>query len=89
MLTESPDVRLKRLRMRSSRRGIREMDIILGDFARRALGDLRPRALDLYEELLEENDHDLYQWVSGRAAAPERYLSLVARIAAHQSSRGI
>jgi antitoxin CptB len=37
--------------------------------------------LDLYEDLLEENDHDLYQWVSGQGATPARYLDLVTDIA--------
>ena len=31
--------------------------------------------------LLSENDQDLYQWVSGQVAPPDRYARLVARIA--------
>ncbi|MGL4320881.1 MAG: succinate dehydrogenase assembly factor 2, partial [Paracoccaceae bacterium] len=32
-MTETPDARLKRLSMRSWRRGTKEMDLILGPFA--------------------------------------------------------
>lgn len=73
--------RLKRLRMRSIRRGIREMDLILGRFADGALADLPEDELRLYDVLLAENDHDLYQWVSGQAEAPARFSALIARIA--------
>lgn len=82
---ESRDVRMKRLRMRSTRRGIKEMDLILGAFAQGPLDRLGPAEVDLYDALLSENDHDLYRWVSGQAPAPERYLDLVTQIARHQA----
>lgn len=80
-MTEPAATRLKRLRMRSWRRGIREMDLILGGFAEAELAALDEAELALYDALLSENDHDLYAWVSGAAAAPDRYSGLVARIA--------
>lgn len=80
-MTETPETRLRRLKMRSIRRGIREMDLILTDFVERELGDLTAAELDLYEDLLEENDHDIYGWISGRDAVPGRYSDLVGRIA--------
>ena len=80
-MSETPETRLKRLTMRSSRRGIKEMDLILGGFARHGLAGLDAASLDLYEVLLEENDHDLYQWVSGQVPTPEHYLGLITTIA--------
>ena len=77
---ESRETRLKRLRIRSWRRGTREMDLILGGFFDRAGGDLDAADLDVYEALLSENDHDIYAWFAGRAEVPEAYGSLVARI---------
>ncbi|MGF1503374.1 MAG: succinate dehydrogenase assembly factor 2 [Paracoccaceae bacterium] len=68
---ESPEIRLKRLRLRSWRRGIKEMDLILGRFADDALGALAPGELDVYEALLEEPDWDLYYWVTGAQPIPE------------------
>lgn len=83
---EAPEARLKRMKMRSMRRGIREMDLILGAFADTQLAAMAPAELDLYDALLSENDHDLYQWVSGQAETPPRYGALIARIAAHQAA---
>ena len=79
-MTEAREIRVKRLHMRSIRRGIKEMDLILGAFAAEALPELTDAELDLYEQLLEENDHDLYAWVSGAKAEPEAYAELLARI---------
>jgi antitoxin CptB len=77
---EAAETRLKRLRIRSWRRGIREMDLILGGFFDHAGADLDASELDLYEALLEENDHDIYKWFAGKSAAPEVYTGLLRRI---------
>ena len=69
-MTEPRETRLKRLKMRSWRRGTKEMDLILGPFSDSELGRLSARELDAYEALLEENDHDLYLWASGKETAP-------------------
>ena len=79
-MTEPRDVKIKRLHMRSIRRGIKEMDLILSRFWTEAGGDLSDAELDLYEALLGENDQDLYQWVSGQAAAPDHFAELVLRL---------
>ena len=68
MITETYKIRLKRLKMRSMRRGIKEMDIILSGFSDLHLIDMSGAQLDLYEDFLDENDQDLYQWVSGQVA---------------------
>lgn len=80
-MTQELDIARKRLIMRSMRRGIKEMDLILSDFASRALGGYDAAALATYEALLEESDLDLYRWVSGQVAAPVHFAPLVADIA--------
>lgn len=70
-MTETREHRLKRLKMRSMRRGIKEMDIILSRYADEKLGDFDDAGLDLYDRLLSESDQDLYQWVSGQKPAPD------------------
>jgi antitoxin CptB len=77
---EPRETRLKRLRMRSMRRGIKEMDVILSAFADRALSDLSEARLDAYDRMLSENDQELFAWVTGREAAPEEYAELIAQI---------
>ncbi|MGR3433798.1 MAG: succinate dehydrogenase assembly factor 2 [Shimia sp.] len=79
---EDRETRLRRLHMRSIRRGIKEMDLILGGFSTRGLDRLSPEEVDLYEALLAENDHDLYAWASGARPAPDRYAALIDRISA-------
>ncbi|WP_298493808.1 succinate dehydrogenase assembly factor 2 [uncultured Maritimibacter sp.] len=85
---ETEDARLKRMTMRSWRRGTKEMDIILGRFCDDRLAGLGRDDLDLYDELLSENDQDLYQWVTGQVPAPARFAGLIAVIADHAGGRG-
>ena len=75
------EARLKRLRMRSWRRGTKEMDLILGPFADERLAGLAPPALDAYEAILSENDQDLYRWVSGAEPMPAAHAPLLEEIA--------
>ena len=80
MMTEDRTTRLKRLHMRSMRRGIKEMDLILSGFWAREGAALGPDELDRYEVMLSENDQDLYQWVSGQKAPPTHFAPLIARL---------
>lgn len=82
MQISSEEARLKRLRMRSWRRGMKEMDLILGPFADSGLATLADPELDAYERLLEENDQDLYLWVTGARAAPDVHLPILQTIRA-------
>lgn len=77
---ESLEARLKRLKMRSWRRGIKEMDMILGPHADSHLEGMSIDELAQYDALLEENDQDLYRWFSGQDPAPERFSALVEEI---------
>lgn len=74
------DTRLKRLKIRSWRRGTKEMDMILGPYCDGQVAELDDETLDLYEELLSENDQDLYVWVSGQADPPQRFSALLDHI---------
>ncbi len=82
-MSEAPEHRLKRLQMRSMRRGIKEMDLILSAYAETRLPQMDDASLTLYDQMLNENDHDLYLWVSGQDAAPEKYGALVGDIREH------
>ena len=57
------------------------MDIILSRYAQARLPGMSLTELDLYDDLLSENDQDLYQWVTGQCAGPEAYTDLIADIA--------
>ena len=80
MNMKTNDIRLKRLKLRSMRRGIKEMDIILSGFACEHLMEMSDAQLDVYEKFLNENDQDLYQWVSGQEIVDKQYEGLVKQI---------
>lgn len=71
MTPEPREIRIKRLRMRAWHRGTKEMDLIMGGWADAHLETSDAATLDLFERVLEEEDQDLYQWVSGQVQAPE------------------
>jgi antitoxin CptB len=87
-MIETPDIRLKRLKMRSWRRGMKEMDLILGPFSDVGLAELSASDLDLYEEMLDENDQELYRWFSGQVDAPKQFFPLVEHLKAQTSFTG-
>ena len=92
-MSESHEIRLKRLRMRSWRRGMKEMDLILGPFSDGPLSGLGAGELDDYETLLAENDQDLYLWISqrirGQAAGPQPLEPILRRIAEYVADRAV
>ncbi|MGP6086742.1 succinate dehydrogenase assembly factor 2 [Antarctobacter jejuensis] len=80
MAVEDRETRLKRLQMRSMRRGTKEMDILLMRFAEARLASLDDATLDAYEALLSENDQDLYQWISGQRQGPDNHAPMIEEI---------
>ncbi len=86
---ETPEDAQKRMRMRSWRRGTKEMDLILGPFADARLAGLPRSALPDYDALLAENDQDLILWVLGQTASPPRFAALIADIARFARSRNL
>lgn len=72
--------RLKRLRIRCWRRGTKEMDLLFGQFADGALKDMPTADLDAFETLMEENDQDLYLWISGATEVPPAFLPAVQKV---------
>lgn len=90
---ESPEIRFRRLRMRSWRRGMKEMDLILGPFSDGPLKELGDAELESYENLLRENDQDLYRWITARLngrqdeTGPAALSALLDHIAAFAAGR--
>jgi antitoxin CptB len=64
------DIRRRKLRYRSRRRGTKELDLLLGEFAERYLGSMDETLLDCYERFLLESDPDLEDWLAGRREPP-------------------
>ena len=70
---EPLDRRRKKLKFRAWRRGFREIDLILGGFADRKLDAVGETGLQAFEALLNANDHDVYEWITGNAHAPPEH----------------
>lgn len=86
-MSETAEARLKRMRMRSWRRGTKEMDLVLGPYADAHLAGLDEARLATYDVLLNENDQDLLPWVLGQKPAPEALAGLIAEIGAFARAR--
>ena len=84
---ETREHKIKRLTMRSMRRGIKEMDLILMHYANDKLSGMSDDALDHYDALLNENDQDLYQWCSGQVPPACEFTDLIADIKVHIAER--
>ena len=70
-MDETREMRCKRLVHRSRYRGVKESDLLFGQFAVRHLPALDDAQLDRYEALLDEPDQDVLAWVA--TACPCRH----------------
>ena len=77
--SEGLDVRRRKLLFRAWRRGVREMDLIVGRYADAYIGTLDDAALDDFERLIEAPNADLYAWVVGAKNVPQNYDTAVLR----------
>src|SRR5690606_39376964 len=73
LATVDLDVRRRKLLFRAWHRGMREMDLILGQYADRHLVGMSEPELDEFEQILEVLDRDLLKWVTGESAIPKEY----------------
>jgi antitoxin CptB len=75
------ETRLKRLYFRSSHRGSKETDLILGPYAHVHLKFMNEAALDEFEAFLDEGDNDIWDWVSGKSLPHDgRYHTLITEL---------
>ena len=65
------DTRRKRIRIRAWRRGMREMDILMGGFVDARLDALPDAALGELEALLDLPDDEVWRWLSGAEPPPK------------------
>jgi len=71
--SEGLDVRRRKLLFRAWRRGVREMDLIVGRFADAHIETLDDSGLDDFEHLIEAPNAALYTWVVGGESIPADY----------------
>ncbi|MDC3067803.1 succinate dehydrogenase assembly factor 2 [Paracoccaceae bacterium] len=73
----------KKLSIRSWRRGIKELDLILGGFSDKYLSTFELEDLCLFEEFISNEDHLIYNWIFKKVKSPANFDKLVADIQAN------
>ncbi len=68
--SDALEVRRKRLMFRSSYRGMKELDLVIGAFAREYLDSFDGDALRQYEAILDVPDSDLLDWLVQKSPVP-------------------
>src|SRR5580704_19403979 len=61
------DARRRRILFRAWRRGMREMDLVMGNFADLEIAAMSEADLDEFERLLETPDPEALAWITGEA----------------------
>ena len=83
----SADIEMKRL-FWHSRRGMLELDLLLVPFAQEVFETLALDQQQLYEELLQEEDQDLWNWFLDRAEPPQpKFKPLIVQILAYKAAQ--
>ncbi len=69
------EIRIKKLLYQSWYRGCKETDKIVGLFAKKYIHELSDIELDELEAILNENDNDIFDWLSNKREMPEEIKS--------------
>jgi antitoxin CptB len=67
------DPRRRRLLFRAWHRGTREMDLLMGPFCDAEIGALSDDEIAAFERLIDADDRDIYDWITGAAVTPAPY----------------
>jgi antitoxin CptB len=72
------DLLRKQILYRSTHRGCKETDFLIGEFAKNNLNEISD--LELFSRFLEEDDLEIYDWILAKNLEPKHYKSIVERI---------
>lgn len=76
---------LKRLSYRSWHRGCKETDLVLGTYCNQRIAGLDEAALGLFEAFLDEDDSDIWAWLTDKTPCPKpEYTPLLAELRAQK-----
>jgi succinate dehydrogenase assembly factor 2 len=86
---EPIDVKRARLLYSSRKRGILETDLILSTFIKENLQKMDMKELNEMDKLMEENDWDVFYWLTGNKTPPEHIsnLSVLPRLVEHVKNK--
>lgn len=70
------------------RRGMLELDILLGDFLNQAYVNLTPQEQTLFVKLLTYNDQELFEWLTEKSVPTEESIKLmVQKVRTHAKNK--
>ena len=75
--SESLEIKRKRLLFRSTHRGTKEMDILIGGYYEKNMESFSLEELTEFEAVLEYPDDNLYSWALERDPVPPEFSSPV------------
>ena len=70
----------KQLIYRSTHRGCKETDILLGKFVEKKIFEFDDEKLEIYQKFIVEDDMLIYDWILRKVEVPQEYLVLVEEI---------
>ena len=70
---DSKEKRVRRLVYQASYTGMKETDLLLGQFAKKHLPTLTDEQLDMFEALLDAGDPSIFAWVRGDEDVPAEF----------------
>lgn len=59
---------------------MKENDVLIGRFASERVAEMSEAQLDMFENLMNHTDNDLYNWITGREPTPDIVDSDVLRL---------
>ena len=78
------EILIKQLLYRSSHRGCKETDILLGKFVAEKIHEFNGEKLKIYEQFINEDDALIYDWILDKidlaSDTPKGYFDLIAEI---------
>lgn len=75
----------KQLLYRSTHRGCKETDFLIGKFVEAKLTEMTEADLKLLAKFLEEDDLKIYDWILEKESVPESYLAMIGDIRSFHS----
>jgi antitoxin CptB len=72
-MSDSTEIRVRRLVYQASYTGMKETDLLLSQFAKNHLPNLTDEQLDMFEALLEAGDPSIFAWVRGDEQVPAEF----------------
>ena len=79
-MSDIRELRIRRLVYRASYTGMKETDLLLGQFAKKHLPLLTDEQLDLFEALLDAGDPSIFDWVKGDEDVPPHFDNVVLKL---------